>query len=217
MSPDDTAKTAPQQEARDVDAGETNALSTTLPKKRDVIINRPGNINYAGDRGHFPGCRIVLFGNDGVYGLEAADSEKFYSQVGAESTPGEPWNPAKAVNTYFKYRANLLTVAVSAGADGIVVVFTNQLEDEELDEFQEFTREWGNKQREREAKRAEEAQKKRDEEKARNEEMNALVALGKKARDHNLVDKLRELDEENKRLRAELGRYKKDEKKRGGK
>lgn len=205
-----------EQDAKDVDAGNVDALSTTLPKKRDVIINRPGNINIAGDRGHYPGCRVAVFSDDGVYGLEDADRERLYKQIAEASEPSEPWTAAKTLNLYFKHRANLLTVALfGTGGGDITVVFTNQLEDEELEEFQEFTQEWGAKQREREAKRAEEAQKKKDEEKARNEEMNALITLGKKARDHNLVEKLRELDEEVKRLRAELSRYKKDDRKKG--
>lgn len=192
------------------DPAETYNPSTRIPKRREFKVERPGNVNYAAPGGSYPGSRVVVFTRTMAEGLEADDEERFAQQMHEEP----PQSAADAMNLYFKHRANLLTVSVQGGTDQhgnitLVVVFTNHLEGERLEHFQKYQevvaqtmQKW---EEEQEAKR--EAEEKKA--KAKADEERALLDLGRKARDHNLLEKLRELDEENKKLKKQL---KKEEK-----
>lgn len=188
-------------------------VSTGIPKKRDLVLNRPGNINYAGDRGSFPGCRLIEFtGYGDVKGLEAADEAKFNEQRAAEGILGNKPTASTLVNLYFKHRGNMLTVNMTIDASGAVwVLVTNQLEGEELEAFHEVsnkTSQWMEEFRERRA-----AEKEKQEEALRKQEAERaeLVELGRKEKAGNFIarardaeEKLEKLSKENLRLRRKL-------------
>lgn len=165
--------------------------STRLPAKRELKVTRPGNINYAAPGGSYPGSRIIVACDFGIQGLEVDDGMKLADQANDE----RPKNAAEWANLYFKHRANLLTVAVTPTFDGgLVIMFTNHLEGERLEYFQKYQsvvsetmEKWEAEQQEKRAKEEEAAN-------ARVAETNALIELGRKARDHNLLAKLKELD-----------------------
>lgn len=191
--------------AKDVpDPAATYNPSTRLSKKRDFIIERPGNVNYAAPGGSFPGSRIVVFCSNGeVQGLEPDDHAKFLSQVQEENEKGLPLNAASCSNLYFKHRANLLTVAAVPDGGDILVMFTNHLEGKKLAYFQKYSslmaetmEKFEAEEEEREAKEAETA-------KAAAKEKDLLAELGKKCRDHNLLGKLKDIGEENEKLKKE--------------
>lgn len=165
--------------------------STRLPAKREMKVTRPGNINYAAPGGSYPGSRVIVVYDNGIQGLEVDDGMKLVEQANDEG----PENAAEWANLYFKHRANLLTVAVTPTFDGgLVIMFTNHLEGERLEYFQKYQsvvsetmEKWEAEQQEKRAKEEEAAN-------ARVAETNALIELGRKARDHNLLAKLKELD-----------------------
>jgi len=189
--------------------------STALPKKRDLVINRPGNINYAGERGHFPGCRLLEFTGYGeVKGLEAADAAKFEVQRAEAGLSDKQANASELVNLYFKHRGNMLTVAYDVDASGAVwVLATNQLEGDELEAFHhiaQMTTQWMDEWREKK-----EHEKERANEHARKNlhEQAELIPLGKKERDGNFVERARKAEDENEKLRKENAKLRAAEKK----
>lgn len=181
----------------------------TLPKVRPVVLKRPGNINVAGERGNFPGCRAVMFSANGASGLDSEDERLFRQQL-ADECNGVAYSAADAANCYFRHRANLLTVSEAVDASGNMhILFTNQIEGEMLEEFEAFTSEWEQVWSKRlEERRTREAQEEEKRNALRLEEK-TLAELGRKARDHKLVEKLRQLEEELTQVKKENNRLKK--------
>lgn len=170
--------------------------ATTLPTRRAYVMNRPGHIAIAGPNGNFPGCKLlhVTVGvNKWDDGIDPTIDAKIREALGAGEE--DTINPVAYVNEFFRQQGGLLVVDLHVHQDGAVsVLYTNQLEGEELEEFQEFShtvsahmQEW---RRKRDEAKAEEEQKKlRVEADARE-----LLELGKKAKEHNLFGKLRDLE-----------------------
>jgi hypothetical protein len=154
--------------------------------QKSVFDKRPGHISWATDGANFSGCRAVTFTPAGVVGLTAEDEATLRQEndgVGCASAVS--W-----MNLYFSKRANLLMLSMDVADEGITCLVTSQLDDEDLEEFQEIQqrvnldmREW----RERRAKDKQAAQESAV-------ELRRLAAIGKKAEDHNLFEKLRKLE-----------------------
>jgi hypothetical protein len=178
---------------------------TLLPKKREVVMFRPGNINVAGDRGNYPGCRAICFGGGvDVKGLEKEDYDKFLLQM-QEAGAFRDGSPEFSANLYFKHRANMLTVSESADSNGqLHYLVTNQLEDVELEDFMDFSREWEAHSAER--KEARQLRKREEAEAAQKKdaEIRALAEIGKKVRDHNMLEKFKQQEEELESLKKKL-------------
>lgn len=173
-----------------------NEVLSDLPQShvtnKTLYDRRPGHINLASDRANFAGCRMVTFTGDEVVGLEPADMQTFSDQLEEAFRAGKDVDDAAEVmNLYFSTRANLLVLNVFSGANGgIHVLITNQLDAEDLEEFQEVQqrvnlemREWREK---RDLKLA------ADIELAG--EQKRLAAVGKKAETYNLFEKIRKLE-----------------------
>ena len=126
-----------------------------LPEKRNFIEKRPGNINYADERGSYPGCHLKFFPD------------------------------SAGVNAFFAENANLLVVKLDATSDGLFVLYTNQLDSEDLEEFNEFSRAWMNHKQERDAAKAKTQAEKERSQKAAEDDVKALIELGKKCRDNH--------------------------------
>lgn len=172
-------------------------IRTQYPTARKAMLNAPGLVALAGDRGHFPGCRFVCFkAKVGPSGLDADNIEELATALGLQ--PGAEWPGAEAqINKFFEVFGNLMIVSwyVSFGGD-IYAVITTQLENDAMEDMkfagQELSRLMEKFRAEREEKKAAKAQAARAEE----EENKALIELGRKTRDHNLIGKLRELEEQ---------------------
>lgn len=129
--------------------------SVVRPDRKNVI-NRPGALNVAASHGNYPGCKMLLF-----YGVEE-------------------------VNDFFAKHSNLLVVDIRAVqlADKVAftVLYTNQLEGQEMRALELYGRELRAKVEEmiEEERLAEE--KGTEDERARIEEVNALAADGRKYR-----------------------------------
>lgn len=156
----------------------------------------PGHITWATDRGSFSGGREIYFGYDGVLGLEAEDAEVFEKQVAEDGTPN---SPQALANLYFSKRANLLVVDRQVTNGGISYIITTQLDDDDLEEFEEVQkrvqlemREW----RERKAQDKEAAM-------AEAKEERRLIEVGRKAETYSVFKKNRELEEALAEARAE--------------
>lgn len=177
------------------------------PKREDttksVYDKRPGHISFASDRANFGGCRLIAFTGGATtppfegLGLEVEDSEKFETQVDEfikrVGTSDASVSCYDLANLYFSTRANLLVLNVSkTGSDEVSFLITNQLDDDDLAEFNEIQRrvqldmrEWREKQAEQKAAQAEVLAENR-----------RLVEVGKKAEQHGFFKKLRELEAE---------------------
>ncbi len=181
--------------------------TTGIPKRRDLILNRPGNINYAGERGSFPGCRLVEFTSQGgVNGLEEADFNKFRAQLDAAKVDGLADISASTVaNLYFQHRANLLIVQATVDAGGSFwVLYTNQLEGDEMEDFQEYSRFVSAHMEEFREKRAAKRAKEQEAEEAIKAEAAQLIELGKKEKAGGFVARARRAEDEVERLSKEL-------------
>lgn len=182
----------------------TELLSTMphRPKReqtlKTVMDKWPGHITVANDRASFSGCRIIEFQNTGtVAGLEVDDAAVYYDQLEDVSAAEVGWGPADYMNLYFSHRANLLCIDWKPTDTGILCIVTTQLDDEDLEEFQEAQvrvnlemRDW----RERKAKEREAAE-------ADAREQRRLAAVGKNAETYNLAGRIRELEAELSELR----------------
>lgn len=158
-----------------------------------LLDKYPGHISWASDRANFSGCRVVTFYGGGAVGLTPEDGKLFEQQCEAAFKDSEHGaSPEDAMNLYFSTRANLLVVNMATG-DGVTItcLITTQLDDEDLEELQEsqqFLEVHMRKWREDRAKR-------REAEATSVAEIRRLAAIGKKVEEHNLLNKLRELEE----------------------
>ena len=185
---------------------------TSLARDRELVLKRPGNINYAAEHGSFAGSRLVTFGGLQTSGLETDDAVAFAQQVKDAGVT----TAAEAMNLYFKHRSNLTVVAVIPDSDLIHCIFTNFMEGEELDDFKFVTEKIQSemdKLREERNKKKDEAAKAKQE---KEQDDKALIELGRKAREHKLVEKLRDMTEKYEEVRKLVAKYEKAEKK-GGK
>lgn len=183
---------------------ESSDLSVTVPEDRRLFIESPGWMNYAQPGGGYPGCRVCSIHSVNnrlvISGLDPKDAAKFVEQL-AEARAD---SPAEAFNLYFMHRANLLLTFMSAYSDGITFAFTNNLEGERLERFQEASRriaremdEWEQAQQERKAKEFAEAE-------AKGKELERLAELGRKAEKENVFEAFRRLSKQRKSMKAEL-------------
>lgn len=174
-----------------------STLQEYVPRDRRLVVNWPGLISIAGDRGYFPGCRLVSFANDCCpQGLSIEDADALLRQLEKASWVGV--TSADQLNTFAQYRGNLAIVDWRIDNSGrIHCLITTQLDGENLEDFQEAGRileiEMRRLREERAAKAAEqvEAASKKQADDAE------VMVLGRKAKEHNLLGKLRELEEEN--------------------
>lgn len=185
-----------------VDAAELLSTMPHRPKReqtlKTVMDKWPGHITVANDRASFSGCRIIEFQTTGtVTGLEVDDADVYYAQLKDVSDAEIGWGPADYMNLYFSHRANLLCIDWKPTETGILCIVTTQLDDEDLEEFQEAQvrvnlemRDW----RERKAKEREAAE-------ADAREQRRLAAVGKSAETYNLAGRIRELEAELSELR----------------
>lgn len=171
-------------------------VATTLPVRRPYVMNRPGHIAIASPNGNFPGCKLLHVTaqvNNWDDGIDPTIDAKIREALGVEE--GEGVNPVAYVNEFFRQQGGLLVVDLHVHPNGAVsVLYTNQLEGEELEEFQEFShtvsahmQEW---RRKRDEAKAEEEQKKL----RAMDDARELIEMGKKAKEHNLFAKLRDLE-----------------------
>lgn len=206
-------KTPNVEEAHFVAGGEValaadpaEAIATTsIPRGRGYAIKRPGNIAWAAENGNYPGCRLIRVTPTGVWGVDAAADLAVRTAVGC----GDGLEPVPYVNEFFRQHGGLLVVNMQVDEMGITLLYTNQLEGEELEEFQEASSAL--------AEHMEKWRAKREEEKAaalalkaqHEAEYDALVALGKKVRAHNILSRFKELEAELAQVKAELKAAKK--------
>jgi hypothetical protein len=112
-----------------------------------------------------------------------------------------------SVNDFFKEHANLLVVDiwVTPMPYAITVLYTNALDNVELEEFNAFSREWSIKKRERDAERAKAERERATKQDAAEAEVRALVEKGKKCRDNHdaVLKQVDELKREVKKLRRQ--------------
>lgn len=182
---------------------------------KSVYDKRPGHISWATDRANFSGCRLISFTANNqpisAHGLEQKDAERFDEQLDKYIEGLEDNRILMAtdlVNLYFSTRANLLMLELRITDDTAACLVTTQLDDDDLEEFQEIQhrvnlemREWREKRAERKAADAELlAENKR------------LVEVGKAAEQHRWKEKNRELTDELAEVKAELNKLKKEAK-----
>lgn len=206
-------------------AAKYSTMENYIPKDRQLVVNWPGLISIAGDRGYFPGCRLVTFRNYfPPIGLSAEDCGLLYGQsrtidgASFDATTGTGWPSADdQLNAFAQHRGNLAIVDWRiTNAGDIKCLITTQLDGDNLEDFQEAGRIMEiemRRLREERAKRTAEAEEQKAKQAAEDAE---TMTLGRKAKEHNLLNKLRQLDEENADLKARLKTYEKAAKK-GGK
>lgn len=178
-----------------VEPSVAHSKMTTYVKPRPPVINSPGLVNIAGDKGYFNGCRLVVFTDfEPPIGLMDGYRDKLLEALTPEGD--EPWWPTavEQINGLFEEFANLSIVDWRLMGKDIGVILTTNYTPEDLEDLQfvaSVTEAEMRKRREARAAAKEEEEKKKAAD--RHEEL-ALIEIGKKAKDHNLFGKLRDLE-----------------------
>lgn len=207
----------------DLSMREEDARKDGRRRFKKLAKGAPGDIRLVNKQGILSqGTRAVQFENTewpvGLDEQEEADFEKELIEVAAEED--DPDNDGTAewavaglsaveqLNLYFAHRANRTLAEIYPSADGtsILCFIDVFLDGEALDDFQEhseeLTRMLADKQRVRaEAKAAAEAEKR-----AAEAQDKADLELGRKVREHNVIEKAREADEKLKAIRKAANR-----------
>ena len=207
----------------DLSMREEDARKDGRRRFKKLAKGAPGDIRLVNKQGILSqGTRAVQFENwewpVGLDEQEEADFEKELIEAAAEE--GDPDNDGTAewavaglsaveqLNLYFAHRANRTLAEIYPSADGtsILCFIDVFLDGEALDDFQEhseeLTRMLADKQRVRaEAKAAAEAEKR-----AAEAQDKADLELGRKVREHNVIEKAREADEKLKAIRKAANR-----------
>ncbi len=153
-------------------------MSEETEVKEDVktIVQKPGHINYRSDVGAFSGCAAKFF----------ADTD--------------------AMNAFFAAHTNLLVTDILLSAsNGLVVLYTNQLTEEEMTDFTEFSKEVNLKMEQRKKERRAAAIKQEEAQKAAEVELKRVLEVGRKCEEHHspLLERMKKLEQEVKQLRKE--------------
>lgn len=175
--------------------------ATREQRVKTVMDKMPGHISWATDRANFSGCRELGFGFNFWSGLSEEDEKAFVEQIA-----GRTLRPQELANLYFSHRANLLTVDRVVDGGGIYYLVTTQLDEEDLEEFEETQRRVNFEMREWRAKK--EAEKEKQQEQIR--ENMRLIEVGKKAETYGWAKAAKERDEykaTNAELRRQLEEY----------
>jgi hypothetical protein len=196
-----------------------STMQEYVPKDRQLVINWPGLISVAGDRGYFPGCRMVRFEDFMTpVGLSTEDTSLLQKQCLAAG-PNLTWMtndiqtwPAAAdqLNVFAQWRGNLNVVDWRIDNSGKYhLLITTQLDAENLEDFQFAGQVLERAMRERKEERAATREELKAAEAKAELEMRDLVEVGKKAREHNLFQKLRDLEVEVLELKRQVKQAKK--------
>ena len=126
-------------------------LETTIPEVREWVLQRPGNINYADPRGAYPGCKLVHF--------DSVDE----------------------ANDFFTNRAGLLVLNIDVTQSGIWMLISKQMDEEEMEEMNEYSTHVNAKMQEFRARKDAEKQAAADAEKKAADEQAAFLKEAKQA------------------------------------
>lgn len=163
-----------------------------------VLMNKlPGFISDMSRGANHPGCRMVMFSYSYINGLD----EEVYKDFMSAINPAESWNPAYLMNEFFKRYANYYLANVWVTEDGIYCLYSSILDTQDTQDLAEISMEV---RKQMNKKRAEREAKQREEEEAKKTETEKLLELGRKAQEYNLIERLRELEEENKALKQNI-------------
>ncbi len=207
----------------DLSMREEDARKDGRRRFKKLAKGAPGDIRLVNKQGILSqGTRAVQFENwewpVGLDEQEEADFEKELIEAAAEE--GDPDNDGTAewaaaglsaveqLNLYFAHRANRTLAEIYPSADGtsILCFIDVFLDGEALDDFEEHSDELVRMLAEKRRVR-EEAKAKRDAEKAAAEAQDkADLELGRKVREHNVIEKAREADEKLKAIRKAANR-----------
>ena len=205
----------------DLSLREEDARKDGRRRFKKLAKGAPGDIRLVNKQGILSqGTRAVVF-RDGEFpqGLDEQEEADFERELG-DACAEEGIDPADAdiaagyytaveqLNLYFAHRANRTLAEVYPSADGtsLLCFIDVFLDGEELDDFEEHSEELTRMLADKKRIRAEEKAK-RDEEKAAKEQQDkADMELGRKVREHNLIEKAREADEKLRSIRKAANR-----------
>lgn len=211
----------------DLSLREEDARKDGRRRFKKLAKGAPGDIRLVNKQGILSqGTRAVVF-RDGEFpqGLDTQEESDFEREVVDECAEDLATTPQNApvddadmacsflsavdqLNLYFAHRANRTLAEVYPSADGtsLLCFIDVFLDGEELDDFEEHSEELTRMLADKKRVRAEEKAK-RDEEKAAKEQQDkADMELGRKVREHNLIEKAREADEKLRSIRKAANR-----------
>ena len=207
----------------DLSMREEEARKDGRKRFKKLAKGAPGEIRMTNKQGLLSqGTRAVMFVDeefpDGLDDEEAADFEK--ELIEAAAAEGDEDNDGTAewavaglsateqLNLYFSHRANrtLAEVYPTANGTALLCFIDVFLSGEDLDDFQEHSEELVRLLGEKRRQRAE-LKEKADADKAAQEQQDkADLELGRKVREHNVVEKAREAEEKLKAIRKAANR-----------
>lgn len=206
----------------DLSMREEEARKDGRKRFKKLAKGAPGEIRMTNKQGLLSqGTRAVMF-RDGLFpeGLDEEEADDFDREVvdaaneleDVEATTAEEalllFTAVEQLNLYFSHRANrtLAEIYPTANGTALLCFIDVFLSGEDLDDFQEHSEELVRLLGEKRRQRAE-AKEKADADKAAQEQQDkADLELGRKVREHNVVEKAREAEEKLKAIRKAANR-----------
>lgn len=182
--------------------------ASLLTKDRITLMEHPGAVRYWTEKGHRSGCACVCFGYQGkVQGLPE-NVAKTFKEYATQLFGTSDINPYELLNAFFMWQGNMELVDWQVDDGAIVAFFTNFMSEQEYDEQMEVIEEAHRLVAERKSKEKlerEEAEARVEKEtREKQAQVNELIALGKKAKDHGWKEQIEKLEAEVKKLRREV-------------
>ena len=206
----------------DLSMREEEARKDGRKRFKKLAKGAPGEIRMTNKQGLLSqGTRAVMFVDGELsQGLDDEEEADFDQEIveaankleGVDSTDAgicvTYFTATEQLNLYFSHRANRTLAEIYPSADGraLLCFIDVFLSGEDLDDFQEHSEELVRLLGEKRRQRAE-AKEKADAEKAAQEQQDkADLELGRKVREHNVVEKAREAEEKLKAIRKAANR-----------
>lgn len=207
----------------DLSMREEEARKDGRKRFKKLTKGAPGEIRMTNKQGLLSqGTRAVMFVDeelpDGLDDEEAADFEQELIESAAaendEDNDGTAeWAVAglsatEQLNLYFSHRANRTLAEIYPSADGrsLLCFIDVFLSGEDLDDFQEHSEELVRLLGEKRRQRAEAKEKEAQEKLTQEQRDKADLELGRKVREHNVIEKAREAEEKLKAIRKAANR-----------
>ena len=165
--------------------------------ERVLMDKLPGYIPDVSGGAQMPGCRLITFKSNGtISGLPDELYSDFLSKSAFSSDPSEN------INKFFQLYANYILVKMFPdGFGGVFVEYTSMLNTEDTNDLQEIAAE---QRKAMNTKRIARRNAAEAVEKAKQAEIAELLELGRKAKEHNLMERLKEYESNITELKREL-------------
>lgn len=192
----------------DASAATEEARASGRRRYKKLAKGAPGDIRMVNKQGILSqGTRAVIFVDDEFpVGLDDEEAREFVREAEDEGLVEDGAllaTAAEQLNLYFSHRANrtLAEVYVSGGGATLLCFIDVFLDGEDLEDFQDISEEVTRAMGERRRQREEAKEKEAAERAAKEAQDKADLELGRKVREHNIIEKARDAEQRLEQIR----------------